>query len=1061
MASQQQRPRSHSRPPSVGAGAGAHHHRSTSSTSRGQQQGMEGAYVAPVHSVDADFDFCNAFWVSPQRSRANGGRSDDDQEVDWGKEGFERVLDRVKSGTRVLEDARGWLKERANAAEAYAKALNKLSKHSFGTGETGHMERAVLATKSEASASAQSQLELAGLLRAQEAMLAEFVAKREGARKNPQANIEKLWKDLNRARGHVLQAKKKYEQDAVQINALNAQSALLQGRELDKVTLKLDKVQQTVAQNEADYKNYASVLKTNTIEWNMAFKSFCDLVQDQDEERLEFVKSRLWDYANGQSQLAMNEDEGAERTRTALEQCDPKTDVRIFVQNFGTGNAIPAAPKQAYKTARFQRSSTRLPGVRHSPSAVGDIARQMHSVPAQQQHAPPARQPSQPDMRARAESISGPGGARPPSRGANLPAAVPVVPPPDLAPARPAPSAQQQQLQDPAPAVSSPGRFVPSPSGNLRGSSEIGASPSASSLSPRPGHISAAAFQNRRSVVEAASPAASPAAAPPAAPARYEPPMEQPKPAAEPAAPPATDEDEDDPLLVAMRVLQNMPIHTPSRPSRQSFASTATPTAQRSSVDLRQAAASPSHPQHRPQSSLSLAQPGGGGGFGSPSSRSRPSSPAPIAAMMQPPSSAAPNGPNPTASYGAAFPGERSRPHSRQGSTVSLASPAASPTKRPTSNGANLAMPVFAGQRPSSPSPAQGHGGRPSSPQPYIPDSLRPASPAIGANPPRSTSPVPHAAPPQQYQPPPPQQQQQRPPSVYGNRPPSVVGGYAPPPQQQYSAPPPQQQPRPSFSQQQQAAYARAPSPAINSPAPFSSYAPPPFQQPPPASHPSQPNLTQAPSQHFQQPPPPQAQQPLSGYQQPPPQQQQYQHQHAMGASGYGYPVQQAPPPSHVGPPPQQQGYAAPPLAGAYGTPALQPTSHLARTPSTTSGVSGVSGASVQQTPAQAYQAPMQQPAQQQQHQQQRPLSVASVRQGGGQGQPPPTGQYTESGQPILFYVNALFDYAAASAEEFSFSQGDVISVTGTDPDGWWQGLRVGDTGPSKLFPSNFTELLP
>lgn len=69
---------------------------------------------------------------------------------------------------------------------------------------------------------------------------------------------------------------------------------------------------------------------------------------------------------------------------------------------------------------------------------------------------------------------------------------------------------------------------------------------------------------------------------------------------------------------------------------------------------------------------------------------------------------------------------------------------------------------------------------------------------------------------------------------------------------------------------------------------------------------------------------------------------------------------------------------------------------------------------------------------------------------------PPPTGQYTDLGVPIIFYVRppfslspfrvtsdtdvevrgqvtALFDYAAPNAEEFSFSMGDVIAVTETE----------------------------
>lgn len=74
--------------------------------------------------------------------------------------------------------------------------------------------------------------------------------------------------------------------------------------------------------------------------------------------------------------------------------------------------------------------------------------------------------------------------------------------------------------------------------------------------------------------------------------------------------------------------------------------------------------------------------------------------------------------------------------------------------------------------------------------------------------------------------------------------------------------------------------------------------------------------------------------------------------------------------------------------------------------------------------------------------------------------QPAPAG-FTDAGKPVLFYVTAIYDYVAAGPDEFSFASGDVISVTATDPDGWWQGTPVGVASQGHIFPSNFTELLP
>lgn len=64
------------------------------------------------------------------------------------------------------------------------------------------------------------------------------------------------------------------------MNGLHAQTTLLQGKELDKATAKLDKFQQSVATNQRDYQNYTNVLKNTTATWNMTWKQFCDVSTD-------------------------------------------------------------------------------------------------------------------------------------------------------------------------------------------------------------------------------------------------------------------------------------------------------------------------------------------------------------------------------------------------------------------------------------------------------------------------------------------------------------------------------------------------------------------------------------------------------------------------------------------------------------------------------------------------------------------------------------------------------------------------------------------------------------
>lgn len=129
----------------------------------------------------------------------------------------------------------------------------------------------------------------------------------------------------------VVKARDKYKADCVAINGytggspplscprgsdaymncvgLSAQTSLVQGRDLDKAQAKLDKAQATVATNEKEYKLYLSALKETTSKWVMDWKSFCDLAQDLEEERLNYMRISLWDYANGVSFICVTDDE--------------------------------------------------------------------------------------------------------------------------------------------------------------------------------------------------------------------------------------------------------------------------------------------------------------------------------------------------------------------------------------------------------------------------------------------------------------------------------------------------------------------------------------------------------------------------------------------------------------------------------------------------------------------------------------------------------------------------------------------------------------------------------
>lgn len=108
---------------------------------------------------------------------------------------------------------------------------------------------------------------------------------------------------------HVAKAREKYEQDCLRINSYTAQSTLVQGKDLEKLQMRLDRTQQTVQANERDFANFSRALADTVGKWEQDWKMFCDSCQDLEEERMEFMKDNVWAYANAISIVCVSDDE--------------------------------------------------------------------------------------------------------------------------------------------------------------------------------------------------------------------------------------------------------------------------------------------------------------------------------------------------------------------------------------------------------------------------------------------------------------------------------------------------------------------------------------------------------------------------------------------------------------------------------------------------------------------------------------------------------------------------------------------------------------------------------
>ncbi|THV06671.1 hypothetical protein K435DRAFT_644624 [Dendrothele bispora CBS 962.96] len=281
--------------------------------------------VDPYNGIPSK-DFCNSFWGV-------------------GDAGVNILFARMRGATRTTDNLGEFWKERyVSIEEEYGRKLMELSKLTVGKDEIGELRNALDTLQLETEKLAQSHIQLASQIRNDiEAPTRTLLNKQIEHRRTIQGPIEKKFKAKTSKESYVARAREKCQSDRVRI-ASYSQQLENNSPDTDRIRQRLKRTEQTAVANEKDYVNFCKELAEVLPSWEADWREYCDLCQDLEEERLDFMKDNLWAYANAISTVCVADDNSCETIRTVLDHFESDRDLESFVQEYGTGNSIPNAP---------------------------------------------------------------------------------------------------------------------------------------------------------------------------------------------------------------------------------------------------------------------------------------------------------------------------------------------------------------------------------------------------------------------------------------------------------------------------------------------------------------------------------------------------------------------------------------------------------------------------------------------------------------------------------------------------------------------------------------------
>ncbi|KAI8092877.1 uncharacterized protein BX664DRAFT_328371 [Halteromyces radiatus] len=255
----------------------------------------------------------------------------------WDEEdrGIDILTDKLTNSEQTCKDLKKIYEIRAQIEKDYGERLLELSQHTLGEIELGTLAKSMQRIPFAFETTARAHIDMAEQLNTTlEAPLTSFLKEQcelINARTHQMENSKHL-KDMHQA--HVDKAKQAYDE---------LHQLLKQKQENGE---DIETVQNSLALADQEWQHSVEILQEVTDKFTFDWKITCDLYQDLEERRINFVRSNLWAFANMMSSVYIVDDRGCESIRTGLETTDVRKDINDFILKYGTSVKIPTNQSQ-------------------------------------------------------------------------------------------------------------------------------------------------------------------------------------------------------------------------------------------------------------------------------------------------------------------------------------------------------------------------------------------------------------------------------------------------------------------------------------------------------------------------------------------------------------------------------------------------------------------------------------------------------------------------------------------------------------------------------------------